>query len=74
MGTRALHSHAAVGLYGELLEDGEQRLVERWEEDGCAKVALKVDTEEELLELEATVCFTLTLPWRTRRAPVNFCF
>jgi peptidyl-tRNA hydrolase len=62
--TSPLHSHAAVGLYGELLEDGEQALVERWEDHGCAKVALKVDTEEDLLELEATVCLTLTLPWR----------
>jgi peptidyl-tRNA hydrolase len=50
-----------VGLYGELLEEGEQALVARWEDTGCAKVALKVDTEEDMLELEATVRYTLTL-------------
>jgi hypothetical protein len=51
----APRSHAAVGLYGELLEEGAGELIERWEDYGQAKVALKVDTEQELLDLQAQV-------------------
>mmetsp|Transcript_41071 Transcript_41071/g.131372 ORF Transcript_41071/g.131372 Transcript_41071/m.131372 type:complete len:165 (+) Transcript_41071:1511-2005(+) len=43
-------SHATLGLYKKLWRRREPAL-KRWEEVGQAKVVLKVDTEQELLEI-----------------------
>lgn len=39
--------HAAIGSY----KHTDPKKIEKWEKDGCAKIALKIDTLDELLEL-----------------------
>jgi len=43
--------HAAVGVVTDLMQT-EPELVEHWNEHGAMKIATKVQSEEELLELE----------------------
>mmetsp|Transcript_33812 Transcript_33812/g.46820 ORF Transcript_33812/g.46820 Transcript_33812/m.46820 type:complete len:176 (-) Transcript_33812:214-741(-) len=45
-------SHATLGLFEELLTDNKNALIERWQDCGQAKVALKVDDEDSMLKLE----------------------
>mmetsp|Transcript_189 Transcript_189/g.493 ORF Transcript_189/g.493 Transcript_189/m.493 type:complete len:179 (+) Transcript_189:46-582(+) len=46
-------SHATLGLFEELLESNQHALIERWQDHGQAKVALKVEDEPSMLSLEA---------------------
>mmetsp|Transcript_12283 Transcript_12283/g.30822 ORF Transcript_12283/g.30822 Transcript_12283/m.30822 type:complete len:187 (-) Transcript_12283:11-571(-) len=45
-------AHAAVDAV-QMAMEAEQELLDKWEECGCTKVCLKVDSEEGLLELGA---------------------
>uniref|UniRef100_A0A1L8E072 peptidyl-tRNA hydrolase n=1 Tax=Nyssomyia neivai TaxID=330878 RepID=A0A1L8E072_9DIPT len=42
--------HAAVGAY-QTATKKTPRLVKRWENSGCAKIAVKVESEEELMQI-----------------------
>ncbi|EDK31325.1 peptidyl-tRNA hydrolase (macronuclear) [Tetrahymena thermophila SB210] len=48
--------HAVLGAYQQLEERADEREVEQildnWEECGCPKIVLKVDSKDQLLELE----------------------
>jgi peptidyl-tRNA hydrolase, PTH2 family len=47
--------HAAVGIYGEIIFGKNEKFkkwLNKWEDEATAKVALKVDSEKELLELQ----------------------
>jgi peptidyl-tRNA hydrolase len=48
-------SHATLGLFEELLEAHQDALVARWQDQGQAKVALKVEDEDHMLDLERQV-------------------
>lgn len=43
--------HAAVGAYERASECAPQSL-RRWNESGCAKIAVKVESERELMEMQ----------------------
>ena len=43
--------HAAIGLYKQAIIKYQKELKE-WEKNGCAKIALKVHSENELLRIE----------------------
>ena len=48
--------HAAVGVYGDILfgkKEQHKKWLNKWEEEACAKIALKVDSEKELLKLQS---------------------
>lgn len=42
--------HAAVGAYENCLQRNPT-LIRRWNDSGCAKIAVKVESEEELLDV-----------------------
>ncbi|KAK8791823.1 hypothetical protein WA158_005200 [Blastocystis sp. Blastoise] len=46
-------AHAALGAYEEAMcRDDMEEIVDLWEFSGCAKIALKVNSQEELEEIE----------------------
>lgn len=42
--------HAAVGAYQKMLRQNA-RMLQRWEESGSAKIAVKVDSEEQIMQV-----------------------
>mmetsp|Transcript_36274 Transcript_36274/g.43809 ORF Transcript_36274/g.43809 Transcript_36274/m.43809 type:complete len:177 (+) Transcript_36274:170-700(+) len=46
-------SHATLGLYEEVQDLRYFHLIEHWQSQGQAKVAIKVEDEKEMLEIEA---------------------
>ena len=42
--------HAAVGAYQTAVVKSP-RLVQRWEDSGCAKIAVKIENEEEMMKV-----------------------
>lgn len=42
--------HAAVGAYQKAM-DMNTAIVQRWEDSGCAKICLKVETEREMMNI-----------------------
>ena len=42
--------HASVGAYEKALK-ANRALIQRWEDSGCAKICLKVESESELMNL-----------------------
>lgn len=42
--------HAAVGAYQKAM-DSNAAIVQRWENSGCAKICLKVETERDLMNI-----------------------
>eukprot|EP01080_Neovahlkampfia_damariscottae_P009114 gene9114-1204_t len=47
--------HAAVGVYGDIIfgkNEQHKKWLKKWEDEACAKIALKVDSEKDLLALQ----------------------
>ena len=44
--------HAAVGVVCDMLDTGRADVVHHWNEHGAMKIALKVNSEEELINFE----------------------
>lgn len=42
-------AHSAVGIYKKLLKENKKQLIDEWQKNGEAKIALKVNNLEQLL-------------------------